>query len=185
MSKDTTEVLTPGPNTRLWLAPVGSEEPADFITDFGDDWTDMGYLSDPPAPTPNDSSTDIDAWNSDDPLRTLLTTVWSVDLKLQQSNRATFELYFGPLIYTPEGDGISIEPDPNANSDDKVMCLELVDGANVLRIYWRRCTIDQHGALSMDKSAAITYDVTLKRLAAPTGLQPFRIQTNAAGLLSA
>lgn len=185
MSKDTTDVLTAGPNTAFWLAPVGTAEPDDFSVAFSDEWTNMGYLSDPPSPTPSDTSTDIDSWNAGDPLRTLLTTVWSIDMKLQQSNRATFEMYFGPLIYTPEGDGVSIEPNPAADTAEKVMCLELIDGTNVLRVYWRRCTLDQRGALAMEKNNAITYDVTLKRLAAPVGVQPFRFQTNVVGLVSA
>jgi hypothetical protein len=185
MSKDSTEVKTAGPNTRLWLADAGATEPADYSVDFSDEWDDMGFLSDPPAPTPNDSQTDIEAWNADDPVRSLLTTTWSVDLKLMQSNKATFELYFGPLTFTTEGDGVSIEPDDTGALADKVICLELVDGADVLRIYWRRTTVTQHGAISMDKAAAIIYEVTLTRLTPDDDVKSWRIQTNVASLLSA
>jgi hypothetical protein len=61
MAKETTEVKTAGPNTRLWLADTGATEPADFSADFGGEWTDMGFLSDPPTPTPNENSTDMEA----------------------------------------------------------------------------------------------------------------------------
>lgn len=184
MAKDSTEALTAGPNTKLWIAPVGTAEPANSGAAFTGSWVDMGYLSDPPAMSPNTTNTDMEAWNAEDPLRTFTSTINTVELKLFQSNRATFELYFGPLTYTAEAPGVSIEPNPAAAAAEKIMCLELVDGANVLRIYWRRCTVSDIADLSMDKDAGIIYDVTLKRLTPASG-SAFRIQTNVVGLVSA
>lgn len=186
MAKDTTQVKTAGPNTRLLLADVGTAEPATIAADFGGSWDDMGYLSDPPAFARDRGTTDVEAWNALDPLRTLTDhDISTVELKLMQTNQEVLELYFGPLIFTTEGGGISIEPDTSADDIEKAMCLELVDGADKLRVYWRRCDIGTTGDWSMDKAAAITYDVTLKRLTPAGATKPFRFQTNVASLVSA
>lgn len=186
MAKDTTQVKTAGPNTRLLLAPVGATEPATIDADFGGAWDDMGFLSDPPAFARNRSTTDVEAWNAADPIRTLTQSdISTVELKLMQTNQEVLALYFGPLTFTTEGGGVSIEPDTAAADIEKAICLELVDGADKLRVFWRRCDVSTTGDWSMDKAAAIIYDVTLQRLAPAGATKAFRFQTNVASLVSA
>lgn len=185
-SKSSTEALTAGPNTRLLMADVGADEPADIDADFDDSWDDMGYLQDPPSFARDKSSTPAEVWNAADPLRNLTESdISSVELKLVQANQRTLTLYFGPLTFTPEGSGVSIEPDTDAPDVERAMCLELVDGANKLRVYWRRNNVSTTGDWSMDKAALISWDVTLERLAPDGDVKPFRLQTNVASLISA
>lgn len=185
MAKDSTQVATAGPNTNLWLAPVGTTIPATFATAMTS-WTNIGYLKDPPSIDRTLTKTEINAWNASEPLRTLLESdVSTVTLNLMQENPDVFTLYFGPLIYTAEGSGgVSIEPNPLGADVERALCLELIDGANILRIFWRRCSVDSVGALSMDKADAISFEVTLKRLVPASGTA-YKIQTNVAVLVAA
>lgn len=184
MAKDPTAVLTAGPNTNLWLAPLGSVIPANFSTAFAGTWTNMGYLKDPPAYGRTRSTQDIIPWNGSEAVKTFLESDDNtVAINLIQTSRASFELYFGDLSYTTEGTGgISIEPNTSAEIE-KMYCLELIDGANILRYFWRRAVVSEVGALSMDKADAIGYEVTFKRLLPASG-QPFKWQTNVPTLVT-
>lgn len=183
MAKDPTQVLTAGADTKLWLATVGTTIPANIATALTG-WDDMGYLKDPPSIDRTLTKNELSAWNASEPIRTLLESdISSVTLNLMQSNRKTFTLYFGDVSYTTEGTGVSIEPNTDADVE-RAMCLELVDGSNILRIFWRRCVVDSVGALAMDKADAISFELTLKRLVPVSG-EAFKIQTNVLGLTSA
>jgi hypothetical protein len=185
MPKDATQVNTTGPQAHLWIAAVGATEPAtwDAAFDTGT-WTDLGYLKDPPSVDRSVSSNDIEMWNALEPVASVVTSdVSTVGLVLGQTNRNVLELYFGPLTYTTEGTGVSITPNAAAGAIEKAICLELVDGTKVLRVYWRRCNISDRGAWNMDKGDAITYEVTLKRLVPASG-DPYRFQTNMTALVT-
>jgi hypothetical protein len=184
MAKDATGVLTAGPDTNLWLAPIGSVIPATVTTAFAGTWTNLGYLKDPPSIDRALTKTELLAWNAEEPLRTLLATdISSISLNIYQTNRETFTLYFGRLVFTTEGTGVSIEPDVSGDVE-RALCLELLDGANILRIFWRRCVVDSVGGISMDKADGISYNVTLKRLVPSSG-ENYKIQTNVLALVSA
>lgn len=184
MAKDPTAVKTAGPNTKLWLAPIGSTIPATFSTVFAGTWTDMGYLKDPPTYGRTRTSQDLIPWNATEAVRSFLESDENiVTINLIQTSRASFELYFGDLTYTTEGTGgISIEPNTSADIE-KMYCLELIDGTDIIRMFWRRSVVSDVGALSMDKADAISYEVTLKRLLPASG-QPFKIQSNVATLVT-
>lgn len=184
MSKDATGVLTAGPDTNLWLAPVGTAIPATWNAAFSGTWTNLGYLKDPPTTDRAKSNQDLIPWNGLEPVRTFAESdVTSMTLNILQTNRETFTLYFGRLTFTTEGTGVSIEPDA-VGDVERALCLELIDGSTVLRIFWRRAAVDTVGNISMDKADGISYEVTLKRLIPASG-ETYKIQTNLLSLVSA
>lgn len=184
MAKDSTQVLTAGPSTNLWLAPISTAEPAAFGTAFSASWTNVGYLKDPPSWDRSVDKNELFVWNALEALRTFDNTETNeVTLNFVQTNRAVFELYFGALTYVTETGGIRIEPNPVGAVVEKSLCLELIDGSNILRVYWRRAAVSNVGNFNMDKADAISYELTMKRLIPATG-QSFSIQTNVSGLVT-
>jgi hypothetical protein len=185
VSKDATEVLSTGPQAHFWVADVGTTEPATWDAAFGAGWVDIGYLKDPPSVSRSVTNNDIDMWNAKEPVRSIITAdVSSVQINMAQTDPAVFELYFGALVYSTEGSGVSIEPDPNGANVEKAICMELIDGTNVMRVFWRRTEVSDFGDLSLDSGDAMSYTCTLKRLLPASG-QPYRIQTNVASLVAA
>lgn len=187
---DSTEVIGAGnANCHVWLADVGTDFPAAMTDAFADTagWDDVGFLKSPPSPTRAVSRTDLEVWNADEPLASLLNSdVSTITLNPTQSNRLTFELYFGKLTYDAISGGVHIEPDPAGGDVEKAFCLELVDGivgGKVLRIGWRRTVVSEVGNLNMDKADAVNYEMTLKRLVPADG-STFFIDSNISALVS-
>lgn len=184
MAKDATGVLTAGPDTNLWLAPVGTALPATWDAAFSASWTNLGYLKDPPSTDRVLSKQELIPWNGLEPVRTFAESdISTMTLNILQTNREAFTLYFGRLVFTAEGTGVSIEPDTEGDVE-RALCLELLDGANVLRMFWRRCVVDSVGGISMEKADGLSYEVTVKRLLPASG-ETYKIQTNVLSLVSA
>lgn len=185
MSKDATEVQSTGPQAHVWVADVGTTEPATWDAVMPAGWDDLGYLVDPPSVSRAITSSDITMWNAKEPVRSVTTDdTSSVVLNMAQTNPVVFELYFGALIYAVEGSGVSIEPDPSGATVEKALCMELIDGTDVLRVFWRRNEVSDFGDMSMDSGGALSYSCTLKRLLPASG-QPYRFQTNVPALVAA
>lgn len=188
--KDSTEVISAGPSCSIWLATVGTAYPATMAAQFASTagWQNVGYLKVPPAWARAKNTTDLEVWNAAEPLATLLNSdVSTITLNPVQTNRLTFELYFGPLVYSALTGGIHIEPDPSGAGTEKALCVELIDGivgGKVLRVGWRRATVGDVGNFNMDKADAVNYEMTLKRLVPASGSTYF-IDSNILGLVSA
>lgn len=184
MAKDATQVRSTGPQAHVWVADVGETEPATWDAPFAGSWVDLGYLVDPPSTTRAVDSSDIDMWNALEPVRSIITAdTSSVDIHMGQTSPAVFELYFGALIYTIEGTGARIAPNPAGAAIQKALCFELVDGTNVLRIYWRRTEVSDFGDMTLDKGSAMSYACTLKRLLPASG-DAWAMQTNFPSLVA-
>lgn len=188
--KDVTEVIGAGNlSCSVWMAAVGTAFPANMSAAFSSNtaWDNLGFLKNPPNPARAISRSDLEVWNADEPLASILDSdVSTVVLNPTQCNRLVFELYFGKLVYSTITGGVHIEPDPAGGSVEKAFCLELVDGivgGKVLRVGWRRCVVSETGAFNMDKADSVSFEMTLKRLV-PAGGSTFFIDTNIAGLIS-
>lgn len=186
MAKDATQTVAAGLHANFWLAPVGEAPPATFATAFAGNWFNLGYLDDPPDPNKAVSSNDIIPWNAPEAIRTILDTETNtMVLKSLQANPKTFELYFGPITIVAEGSGgVRITPNLAADQPEKIICLEVLDGTKVFRIFWARCVVSDVGSMAMPRDGVMSFELTLKRLVPVSGSSWFH-QTNLAALVAA
>lgn len=186
MAKDSSQVISAGnAQCTVWLSPVGTAFPATMAAAFASPWVDAGYLKVPPSLARAKDTTDLEVWNADEPLASILNSdVSTVTLALTQINRLTLGLYFGKLTYSAITGGIHAVP---AGGDDEfAFCLELIDGivgGKVIRTGWRRTQASEAGNFNMDKADAVNLEVTLKRLVPASGTS-FFIDTNMDGVVT-
>lgn len=163
MSKDSTQVLSPDANCEILFGPEGTALPTSAgatLTGF----ESAGYLEDPPDFAPDRPTKDIEAWNADDPIRTLIEkSNLEVTLKFQQTNAISHDFYWGDGTWTSDGSGGAVWT-PTSGDVVKAGILSLTDGDKVLLIAMSRLSVSKVGKMNLERAAAISYEVTLKRL---------------------
>lgn len=160
------QVGTPnGPG--IWLAPAGTELPADTETDFAAPWRILGYLSeDGPTIGQATDSTDLTPWQSVVPIRSIITSR-SVTLQfvMWQLNALTLGLYFDMEPSTPDADGaIDMEVRSDEPQQLYAVAIDSADAERVLRIGFGRASLSAAGDMQITRGAAVPLDVTLSAL---------------------
>ena len=165
MSKNAADVKSPDAECEFHFGPVGTALPASATEVLHEDLESAGYLEDPPDFAQERATADITAWNSDDPIRSLLeSTNLEVTIKLQQTSALAIELYWGLGDWTSDGSDGAIWT-PRSGSVEKAAVLHLTDGEDVFRIAFGKVGISSVGAMNLTRAQAVSYEVTLKRLA--------------------
>lgn len=168
MSKDATAVRSPDAECEAYFADTGTTLPTSYDDTLDAAFESAGYLEDPPDFAPERPTIDITAWNSDEPLRTLLEQEnVEVTLKLQQTSQLAIELYWGLGTWESDG-GDGAKWTPSTGTVEKAFVLHLTDGDEVLRYVFERVGVSSIGAMSLARGSAISYEVTLKKLADTT-----------------
>lgn len=175
MALDADQILVAG-SGRVLAAPVGTTAPTDTATAWAAGWKNLGYTTDAGVVLrPNLSVTDINAWQSFEPVRRVvtargLTAVFTL-LQLTQEalliafNGGTFAAGTGIVTYTPGTAGDIYE---------RALGVEAVDGTKIVRLVIPRVDISDVGDIPFTKGSASQVPLTLAMLGT-AGSAPFTI----------
>lgn len=143
-----------GPTTST--APTGT---AGTLTGF----SGLGYVGEGGVTESRDRSTnDIKAWQNADTVRTVVTDASvSYSFKLIETNKATLELFYGGTATSTASDG-NIKVVPASTGGRKSFVIDVVDGANLTRIYVPQGEITEVGDVVYSSGEEVGYEVTIK-----------------------
>lgn len=187
MANDATAVRVAG-QTQIYLAPVDTAFPT-FDEDMTDalvtvDWTDLGYITtDGVTWNFGRETTDIEAMQSFDPIRTITTKVpKTLAFAIMEAGRDQFAIALGGGTWSSTGVAPDIvykflPPDPS-DLNESAAVVEMVDGTNKYRWNIKRLVQKEAVEYKYTRDAAATMPVTLSILAAPDGTEPFYLETN-------
>jgi hypothetical protein len=151
----------------IYLAPPGTEGPANTTDDWPEPWSVLGYLSDDgPTVSQSTDSEEITPWQSVVPIRTVLTSRGvTLQFTMWQLNAETLALYFDTDAVEPGDDG-SVEMDIRTDSPQHIYAvgIDSADADRVLRIVFPRASLSDAGDLQIQRGAAVPLDVTLSAL---------------------
>lgn len=151
----------------VWVAPEDTPMPTD-IAALASPWEDVGYVSEDGVKfTLSRTQEDINAWQSVDPVRILVTAEPKVvAFELLEFDRETLILAFrggsfagttAPFTYTP--------PDAGA-SDVRAMCIDGIDGDNEFRFAFPRVELSGDLEFSLMRTDAVRFPLEFSVLAA-------------------
>lgn len=172
MALDAQEVTVAGTG-HLWLAnlddnpsfPAANAGPtAALDTEF----MDLGYITeDGPTFTVTPTTEDLNAWQSFDPIRRLITSrVTSISASLMQWNQSSFNVAFGGGDWSQPTAGV-FRYDPPADEDplpDFAMVLDLQDGNKDGRFVLYRVNVTDAVETTLTRSGAALLPITANTL---------------------
>jgi hypothetical protein len=151
----------------IWVAPIGTEMPADIDEDFGEGWDSLGYASeDGPTVATSTDSEDIRGWQALGVLRSLITgrTV-TIQFQLMQWNARNLGLYWDIDAPTIEADGSFAFPVRSDQAGQRHQIgIDVKDGDNEIRLVFPRTQLNAAGDMQFQRSAAALMDVTFAAL---------------------
>lgn len=182
MALESSEVRVAGTG-QLFVAPLGTTIPASVVTPLSHNagWIDLGYADEDGVDFSfSRDVNEINAWQSFDPIRTIVTKVpKEVSAKLLQSNQHVLLLAFGGGTVTETATGY-YRYDPPADSfvDERMFAVEFVDGSYTYRIVYRKATNQAGIEFTWKKGEPVLYPITMKVLAADSGAKSFSLYTD-------
>ena len=172
MALDAQEVMVAG-SGHLWVAdlrdnpsfPSGTAGPTATLDDV---FMDVGYITeDGPTFSVTPTTEDLNAWQSFDPIRRLVTSrVTAVAASLQQWNQTTFNAAFGGGSWTQPAAGV-FRYDPPADEDalpEFAAVLDVQDGDKNGRFVLYRTSITDAVETTFTRSGAALLPVTMNTL---------------------
>lgn len=173
--KSPTDVLSVDAECEFYFADPDTALPATATAELDAGFGSAGFLEDPPDFAPDRPTSDITAWNADDPIRTLIeSSELEVTIKLQQTSALAVELYWGLGDWASDG-GDGAVWTPRSGEVVKAGVLHLTDGLRIFRHNFARLGISSVGNMNLTRAEAVSYEVTLKRLAAPEYTGPTQL----------
>lgn len=125
-------------------------------------FTDLGYVGEDGVTETRDRSTDdIKAWQNGDTVRTLITdSSLRYNFQLIETTEATVEAAYGTTVTTgaTEGNYVIV---PSNTGGRKSWIIDVVDGAELKRIYVPQGEVTEVGDTVYANGEAIGYEVTL------------------------
>lgn len=171
MAFDPDEVIV-APFGHVYIAPSGTALPTDIEAALAGDWKDLGYLNeDGIQATFGLETTDIRAWQSETPIRRIVTArTGEIAVSLMEWSQDTVELAFGGGTWTDAGAGEFSYVFPTA--DDSIaefaVLFDVEDGLTHLMFCFNRATVSGDVATSFVRGAAALLPVTFGLLADET-----------------
>jgi hypothetical protein len=151
----------------LYVAPVGTDQPADTSSDWASPWSILGYISDD-GPTVGSSTTtqDIKPWQSRSPIRSVITErTMTVKFILWQLNPQTVAMYFDTDVPTAAADG-SFATQVRTDTDQHLYAIgvDTADGGRAMRVIFHRASLSDAADMQIQSGAAVPLEVTLTAL---------------------
>ena len=154
------------------VAPLGTTLPTTTTGALNAAFVGLGYTTDDGVSfSVSKETTDVPAWQSFDPIRTLLTSrTIQASMSLQQWNEDTVPLAFGGgevsgttpnFKYTP--------PSPDDGLDERCMVIDANDGDVHMRLVFPRGLVVDAVETTLSKGATAVLPITFKLLAPETG----------------
>ena len=169
MALEPTHVVVAGTGA-VNVAPEGTALPADLVTPLPAAWLDVGYISEDGCQfTFSREQEDINAWQSAEPVRVLITNEpKTIAFDLLEFDKTTVLLAFrggsvsgvsAPYTYTP--------PDPGV-SDVRAMVIDGKDGASTFRFVFPRVSLSGDVAFQLVRTDAVKPTLEFSVLASAT-----------------
>jgi hypothetical protein len=178
MALEPTHVVVAGTGA-VYVAPEGTALPADLVTPLPAAWLDVGYVSEDGVQfTFSREQEDINAWQSAEPVRVLVTNEpKTIAFDVLEFDKTTVLLAFrggsisgsSPYTYTPPAAG---------TSDVRAMVIDGKDGATTFRFVFPRVSLSGDVAFQLIRTDAVKPTLEFSVLASTT---PWSIISDAAG----
>jgi hypothetical protein len=181
MAQDATEVVV-GANGDVYVAPVGTNVPADVDDPLDPAFSEaLGFVSeDGVTATDGKTTTNIGAWQSFYPLRTIVTERnFTVAFVLRQWNQDTVSLAFGGGTFEATGSFTKYTPPDPSILDERVLIVDWADGDDDYRLVVPRCIVSEDVASQITRTNAADLPITMTVLAPAEGDDPWFLFTNA------
>lgn len=142
----------------VYVGATTETAPTSTSTALGTGWTDLGYVSaDGIAEATSRSTNQIRAWQDASLVREVVTeATYKLTFTLLETKAEVLELYYGSALST----GV-LSGDPAATGGRKSFVLDVVDGADIERIYIPSGEITEVGERTLASGDAIGYQVTV------------------------
>lgn len=181
MSLETAEIPVFG-SGHVYTAPVGTAFPANISAAVNQaaGWKDHGYTTvEGVRFSFARESTDLEAWQSFDPVRTLITKVpKTVSFDLLQWNQFTIQLALGGGTVTGADPNYEYSPPDPSFVDDRALIIEGTDDDKTYRFCYRKALNKSGIDFAMVRTNASPLAITMSILAADNDADPFIIQSN-------
>lgn len=143
-------------------APTGT---SGTLTGFND----LGLISEDGVTETRDRSTDdIKAWQNGATVRTVVTDgTLTFNFTLLETKKETVELFYGTTVTAAASDG-SFVVVPTATGGRKSFVLDVVDGAELIRVYVPQGEVTEVGDRVYSNGEPIGYEVTITAYADST-----------------
>lgn len=134
-------------------------------------FVDLGYLTDAgPRASFGRTVKDITAWQSFDPVRSLVTAVpKQVEFDLEQWNGDNIALGLGGAVITSAGSGVQLEPEDNSFLDYRRLIIYAADGDKHYAFCFRRTQNVKELTFPFGREDISALPIGMKVLAAPAG----------------
>ncbi len=178
MAIDSDQILVAG-GGRVLVAPTGTAAPTDTTAAWNAAFKDLGYTSeDGVILRPNLTAVDINAWQSMEPVRRTVTgRGMTVAFTLLQLTREALLIAFNGGAFTGT-DPIIYAPGTAGSIYERMLGVEAVDGAKIVRLVIPRVEISDVGDIAFNKNGAVGIPLTLAMLGT-TGAASFSIIADA------
>lgn len=169
MSLNAGEIRVAGTG-HIYKAPIGTTLPTDGTTALAAAYVDLGFAADGFAVKQDLKTTDINAWQTLEPVRIIGTElVRSFSTTLQQSNADTLSVAWGGATVVPGAAGAYTLQLPGAGSlAEWVFVFEWSDGTTAQRLVVPRGTLTTLPEVKFNRTGAVEYAIEL-RAVAPAG----------------
>lgn len=142
----------------VYVAPTDTAAPTSSDSALNVAFVDLGYVSaDGITESIDRSTTQIRAWQNGSLVREVTSEgTYSVSMMFIETNEAVLELYYGATNTAGKFD-----IDPTSTGGRKSFVIDVVDGANVERIYIPAGEITALGERTLASGEAVGYEVTI------------------------
>ena len=158
----------------LWLAPVGTPLPTtttETMESVDAAWKVVGYVSeDGPVLGNESSSEDLYAWQSVNPIRSMITQrTMTLGFTVVETTPDSLALYFDTTVPTGDwtaGFELGVPDSPTVQQYSAVLDIQDGDDAagKALRFVFERTQLSEGGEIAVSRGALIGYPVTMKVL---------------------
>lgn len=140
-------------------APTSADAPTSALSPLGEDWRDVGYISEDGVTEARErSTTNIIAWQNAEVVRTVTTeSSMTISFTMIETNENSLALYYGTDV---ESDG-SIEINPAQSGGRRSFVVDYVDGDKVVRLYIPEGELTETGEQALTSGGAVGYEVTI------------------------
>lgn len=166
MALDSSELFVAGTGN-IYVAPYGTSMPNAIDDTLDADFVDLGFLSEDGFRfTPALEKIDLYGWQSEDPLRNVVTKrPKTISLDFMQSNTDVFQLYFGGGTFN----GTVYSPPTTGEVDERSLVADVTDGERLWRFWFVKVTVATNREVSFTRSKNAEWGVDLSVLGVGSG----------------
>lgn len=162
MSKSSDQIVI-GANGTVYVAPVGTTEPADISAAWPAGWVDLGFTSEDGVKFKDAKTVEsIPVWQLFYPARRVISERdFSVEFALRQFSGSQVEFAFGGGTVSEDDPGKYRYTPPNPETiDDLALGIEWLDGENTFRLIIPRGLVSEDVESQLARATAVDLPIT-------------------------